>query len=262
MREQIINQIETAWAGKTCLCFDKLESTNDYAKELANQGKVHGILIVAEEQTAGRGRRGRSWKSKPGDAVAMSLCLEPGFAPEKSAGLTLTAALAVAEAIGETAGLDAQIKWPNDLVVNGRKVCGILTELYLKPDGYTVVIGIGINVNTTQFPEEIREIAGSLKLETGSEISRAALITSVMKHFEKRYEQFEQTEDLSLLIKAYEQRLVNRDRQVKVLDPNGIYEGIAKGINRFGNLIVICGDGTKKEIDSGEVSVRGLYGYV
>ncbi len=262
MREKILNQLETAWAGKTCLCFDTLESTNDCAKELAKRQSVHGTLVVTRHQTAGRGRRGRSWECSPGDAIAMSLCLEPAFAPERSAGLTLVAALAVAEAIREVTMTRPQIKWPNDIVVNGKKVCGILTELLSKPEGYAVVIGIGVNVNTMEFPEEIREIAGSLKLETGKEIPKEALIASVMKYFEQFYEQFVQTEDLSLLKDRYEEMLANRGKQVRVLDPNGVYEGIAGGINRFGNLIVICKDGTKKKIDSGEVSVRGLYGYL
>ncbi len=262
MRERILNQLETAWAGKTCLCFDTLTSTNDYGKELAKQRNVHGTLIVADRQTAGRGRRGRSWEGKSGDSIAMSLCLEPRFSPEKAAGLTLVMALAAAEAVLEVTKAKPQIKWPNDLVVNGKKICGILTELFFTPDGYAVIVGVGINANTMRFSKELTDTASSLRLETGQEIVREQLIASVMKHFEKAYELYEQTEDMSLLKERYEALLVNLERSVRVLDPRGAYDGIARGINDAGNLIVDASDGTRKEIDSGEVSVRGIYGYV
>ena len=262
MRMKILNQLETAWAGKTCLCFDTLDSTQSCGKELAKKEHVHGTLIIAESQTSGKGRRGRVWQTQEGSAIAMSLCLEPKLRTDHAAGLTLVMALAVAEAIREVAGAEPQIKWPNDIVLNGKKICGILTEMCLKEGGYVVIIGVGINVNTDEFPEKIRTIASSLKIETGREISREILIASVMKYFEKFYEQYEQTEDLSLLKARYESMLANKEKEVQVLDSKAPYQGIAKGINSAGNLIVVCEDGTEKEVYSGEVSVRGLYGYV
>lgn len=261
MRTKILNKLKTAWAGKTCLCFDTLDSTNDYAKKILKEQKVHGILIVADSQTAGKGRRGRIWQSPKGTTISMSLCLEPKLSTQHVAGLTLVMAMAVAEAIREATGAEAKIKWPNDIVLNGKKICGILTELLFKADGYAVVIGAGINVNTTEFPEEIRDIASSLKIETGKDIQREELVASVMKYFETYYEQYEQTEDLTLLKVKYESMLANKDREVRVLDPKTPYTGIAKGINSAGNLLVVCEDGTKREVYSGEVSVRGLYGY-
>lgn len=255
-------KLETAWAGKTCLCFDTLDSTNDYGKELGKKESVHGTLILAESQSAGKGRRGRVWQTPKGSTIAMSLCLEPKLRPENAAGLTLVMALAVAEGIREVTGANPQIKWPNDIVLGGRKICGILTEMCFKDGGYVVVVGVGINVNTEEFPDEIREIAGSLKLTTGREFSREAIIASVLKYFEKFYEQYEQTEDLSELKAVYESMLANKGREVSVLDPKEPYKGVAKGINSSGNLIVVCEDGTEKEVYSGEVSVRGLYGYV
>lgn len=262
MKTEILNQLETAWAGKSCLCFDVLESTNDYGKELAKKQPVHGTLIVADTQTAGKGRRGRVWQSPGGTTISMSLCLEPKLRADKVSGLTLVAALSVAEAILEVTGAAPQIKWPNDIVLNGRKICGILTEMCLKDNTYAVVVGIGINVNTESFPEEIKEMASSLKLETGKEVSRVRLIAAVMKYFEVFYEQYEQSSDLTLLRQRYESMLANRDREVQVLDPTAPYTGIARGITAAGNLVVICKDGTEKEVSSGEVSVRGLYGYV
>lgn len=262
MRTKILNELKTAWAGKTCLCFDTLDSTNDYAKVLAKNESVHGTLIVADTQTSGKGRRGRVWQSPKGSTISMSLCLEPKLPTDRVAGLTLVMALAVAEAIKEVTGLKPQIKWPNDIVINGKKICGILTEMCFVDDHYAVVIGAGINVNTDSFPEEIREIAGSLKIESGKEISREKLIAAVLKYFEGFYEQYEQTMDLSLLKERYESILANKDREVNVLDPQTPYTGVAKGITCEGNLVVVCEDGTEREVYSGEVSVRGLYGYV
>ena len=262
MRMNLLNELETAWAGKTCLCFDILDSTQEYGKELAKTESVHGTLIVADTQTAGKGRRGRIWQSPKGTTISMSLCLEPKISVEHISGLTLVMALAVAEAIKELTGSEPQIKWPNDIVVNDKKICGILTELRFQKGKGIVIIGVGINVNTEEFPEEIREIASSLKIETGKEICREALIASVMKYFERFYEQYEKTEDLSLLREAYENMLANKDRCVYVLDPQQPYQGVAKGITDAGNLIVVREDGTTCEVYSGEVSVRGLYGYV
>lgn len=262
MKTEILSQLETVWAGRNCLCFDVLDSTNDYGKELAKKQPVHGTLIVADTQTAGKGRRGRIWQSPGGTTISMSLCLEPKLQADQVSGLTLVAALSVAEAIREVTGADPRIKWPNDIVLNGKKICGILTEMCFKENTYAVVIGIGINVNTESFPEEIQEVASSLKLETGKEISREKLIAFVMKYFEMFYEQYEQRSDLTLLKQRYERMLANKDREVQVLDPVAPYTGIARGITAAGNLVVVCRDGTEKEVSSGEVSVRGLYGYV
>ncbi len=262
MRIKILNELETAWAGKTCLCFDTLDSTQEYGKELAKTESVHGTLIVADAQTAGKGRRGRIWQSPKGTTISMSLCLEPKISLKHMAGLTLVMAMAVAEAIKEVTGGNPLIKWPNDIVVNGKKICGILTELSFRDGNGVVIIGVGINVNTEEFPEEICEIASSLKNEIGKEISREALIASVMKYFERFYEQYEKTENLSLLRGVYESMLANKEKQVHVLDPKQPYYGVAKGITDDGNLVVVREDGTRCEVYSGEVSVRGLYGYV
>ena len=262
MKTKILNELETAWAGRTCLCFDTLDSTNDYAKMLAKQGSVHGTLIVADTQTAGKGRRGRVWQSPKGSTISMSLCMEPKLPTDRVAGLTLVMALAVAEAIKQAAAVTVQIKWPNDIVLNGKKICGILTEMCFADGHYVVIIGAGINVNTEDFPKEIEMIASSLKKETGRELSREKLIAAVMKYFESYVGKYEKTQDLSLLKERYEELLINRGKEVQVLDPKAAYTGMAKGITKEGNLVVVCQDGTEKEIYSGEVSVRGLYGYV
>ena len=176
--------------------------------------------------------------------------------------LTLVAALAVVEGIRGETGLNPQIKWPNDLVVQGRKICGILTEMSIEMTWINyVVIGIGINVNQNEFPEELKDCASSLKMETGRRFRRSHLIAAVMEHFEMYYEQFLQEGSFAGLRKQYNELLVNKDRQVKILEPGNHYEAYALGINDTGELIVEKEDGSVQNIFAGEVSVRGIYGY-
>ena len=247
----------TKWAGKSIFVFKETDSTNIQAKAGGEKGEPHGTLYVAESQSAGRGRRGRRWESPAGESIYMSLLLRPEFPPVKAPMLTLVMALAVARALREQTGVDVQIKWPNDLVVQGRKICGILTEMSID----YVVIGIGINVNQNEFPEELKDCASSLKMETGRRFRRSHLIAAVMEHFEMYYEQFLQEGSLAGLRKEYNELLVNKDRQVKILEPGNHYEAYALGINDTGELIVEKEDGSVQNIFAGEVSVRGIYGY-
>lgn len=257
------SRIRTRWAGRNLSYLKETDSTNNDAKRCMEEGGVHGTLIVAERQTAGRGRRGRLWESPEGTAIYMTIGMKPEFAPDKVSMLTLVMALSVAEAIEEQSGLEAGIKWPNDVVVNKRKVCGILTEMILEAEYIRcVVTGVGINVNQPSMPEEIAQTATSLFIEKGEKLSRAALIESVMRHFENNYDCFIGSLDLSELKEAYEARLANKDQLVRVLDPKGEYEGIARGIRCTGELIVELPDGIVREVYAGEVSVRGYYGYV
>lgn len=260
---EIGSRLQTRWAGRNLQYLKETDSTNNDAKRCMEEGGVHGTLIVAERQTAGRGRRGRLWESPEGTAIYMTIGMKPEFAPDKVSMLTLVMALSVAEAIEEQSGLEAGIKWPNDVVVNKRKVCGILTEMILEAEYIRcVVTGVGINVNQTAMPEEIAQTATSLFIEKGEKLSRAALIESVMRHFENNYDCFIGSLDLSELKEAYEARLANKDQLVRVLDPKGEYEGIARGIRCTGELIVELPDGIVREVYAGEVSVRGYYGYV
>lgn len=251
------------WAGKETKYLQTVDSTNDYAKKLAMDGGVHGLLVTAEYQMGGKGRRGRSWVTPAGTAIAMSLVLRPELEPVKASMLTLVAGLAVTEAIREVTGLDALLKWPNDVVVDGKKTTGILTEMTMKGTAIDfVILGIGINVNVPQFPEEIRETATSLMLETGHEIDREQLIRACLEAFEKYYERFVADGDLSGLKEDYESVLANQDRQVRVLEPGNEYTGIARGIDELGQLLVEKEDGSVVKVYAGEVSVRGIYQYV
>lgn len=262
--EEIASFLTTEWAGRTVYHFGETGSTNIDAKRLAEEGAPHGTLVVADTQTMGRGRRGRGWESEDnGKAVYMTLLLKPQFSPEHASRVTLLMAMAVTSALEEVCdGQSVQIKWPNDVVLNGRKVCGILTEMSAEP-GYIhhVVIGTGINVNQSSFPKEIEETAASVFRETGREQPRAKIIARVMFFFEQYYECFVRTYDMSALRGQYEAHLAGVGRQVRVLDPKGEYTGVSRGITDGGELIVEKEDGTRCEVYAGEVSVRGLYGY-
>ncbi|MCR5792567.1 MAG: biotin--[acetyl-CoA-carboxylase] ligase [Lachnospiraceae bacterium] len=266
-------------------------STNNEAKKYVEQHPAangqeswDGTLFIAEQQNEGKGRRGRNWISPKGSGIWMSLLLKPDINPANASMLTLVSAMAIARGIQKTVAekslqeesqdtdrdhahsvedeMQIGIKWPNDIVVNGRKVCGILTEMGSEMDYINyVVVGMGINVNTEDFPQEVKEIATSLRLETGEHIKRSELVAEIMFYYEAYYRKFLKTEDLSLLIDEYNELLINAGREVRVIEQDTETVGIAGGIDKEGCLLVKCGEQTRK-IRSGEVSVRGLYGYV
>ena len=260
----ILNMLHTDWAGRNPVFRAVTGSTNTDAAELAAAGAVHGTLVIADRQQAGRGRRGRVWESPAGENVFMSIVLRPRIPAEKAPMLTLVMALALAEGISAISGVQAGIKWPNDIVIHRHKICGILTEMHMNSDGSIrdIVIGVGINVNMQEFPASIRDMAGSLYTETGEKYDRNELIASVMEHFEKNYDIFAEAESLAPLKAAYEKRLLNLGQEVRVLDSTGEYTGRALGITLTGELTVESENGNITDVNAGEVSVRGLYGYV
>ena len=260
---EIESRLETEWAGNPVIYMDETDSTNIQAKKLGEAGGKHGTLVVSDRQTAGKGRRGRGWESPSGASIYMSILLRPEFLPDKAPMLTLVMALAVAEAVQEVTGEAAGIKWPNDIVLNKKKICGILTEMSAEIDYINhVVIGVGINVNTESFPEEIQKTATSLAIETGKKWKRPDLAAAVMRYFENYYNMFAEAQDLKPLQERYNRLLVNKDRELQVLEPGHEFGGTALGINETGELIVRKADGSIEEIYAGEVSVRGIYGYV
>lgn len=299
-RTELESRMHTAWAGKELHYFDSVDSTNIRAKRLGEEGAPHGSLVVADQQTAGRGRRGRAWISPAGSNIYFTILLRPEIVPDKASMLTLVMALALAEGIaaacggtkrlqgdasdgtgqsredsrqqevlsGDSTGQSGVtvpgIKWPNDIVLDGKKACGILTEMSLSVEQDSIqylVIGVGINVMKQDFPEELQDHAIALE-EVYGPVGRSSLLVAVMEAFERNYDDFIRAGSLAPLRKRYQSLLVNRDRQVRVLDPKGEFDGIARGIRDTGELIVELPDGSCKEIYAGEVSVRGIYGYV
>ena len=250
-------------------CFSSIDSTNTKAKQLAELGEAEGTLVTAEEQTAGKGRRGRSWESEPGVGIWMTLLLRPSLLPVKVSGLTLLAALALVRAIKDVCRLDAQIKWPNDVILAKKKICGILTEMSSEENYvHYVVVGIGINANMASFSREVEETATSIYLQTGKKINRAELAAAWIQSFCEYYGQFIKRQDLSFVTEEYNSVLANKDKEVRVyygmagqISLENTDVGIARGIDRDGALLVDM-KGQRKRIVSGEVSVRGLHGYV
>lgn len=279
----VAKKLTTWFWGHPVYFFDEVDSTNNVIKLLAEglsvsqttqgmqvEGEVwaakacEGTLAIAEYQSAGKGRRGRRWEGEKGVNVFMSFLLRPQIQPENASMLTLILAMAGRKAVEEVTGLRSQIKWPNDLVVNGKKICGMLTEMSAEMDEvHYIVAGIGINVNSKTFAPELKDKATSLSLELGRDVPRSDVIAAYGKAFEEYYEKFLQTQDMSLLIEEYNQCLVNMNRGVRVLEPQNDYSGVSLGINAQGELLVRRDD-TKDvvAVRSGEVSVRGIYGYV
>ena len=262
-KEEVQSRMNTWWIGRQAEYFSQIDSTNQYAKRAAEEGAAEGLLVIADEQTKGRGRSGHTWTTPPGTAIAMTLLLRPRIAPEKISMVTLITGLAVAQACRSLYGVDAGIKWPNDVVIGGRKLCGTLTEMTTDMHSVSyIVIGTGINVNIRSFPEDLKDTATSLYLELGREVSRAELIAEVMKNFEEAYLPFLEAGSLAGILEEYNGMLVNKDRAVRVLQPSDSFSGTALGINELGELLVKREDGAVVNVYAGEVSVRGIYGYV
>lgn len=257
--------------------YDEIDSTNNEAKRVAeNEDTKDGTLFITESQTTGRGRRGRNWASPKGSGIWMTLLLKPQIPPASASMLTIVSAIAMVEAINKAldeASENAQdavldkssvcgIKWPNDIVLNGKKICGILTEMSAEMDYiHFVVIGIGLNANTLEFDESIRDVASSILKETGIKINRSRLVALFSRCFNGVFETFVKSGDLAGLKERYNNMLLNRDREVKAIYSDRTVEGVARGINDVGELIVDTDEG-EIIIRAGEVSVRGLYGYV
>ena len=243
-----------------------MDSTNSYLKRIAAEGAPDGAVAVADEQTAGRGRRGRSFSSGPGRGVYLSALLRPQLAPEKILPLTALGAVAACDAVERTCGVRPQIKWTNDLVLNGKKLSGTLTELSLEGESGALqyaVIGIGVNCNNASedFPPELREVATSLYLETGKRVQRAALAAALIEELDKLYAAL-QSGDTASYLTAYRRDCLTLGREVQLLWQDVKEKVTALDVDDQFGLVVRRADGTVETIRTGEVSVRGLYGYV
>lgn len=250
------------WKDAPLVVYSETDSTNIQANRMAEEGAPEGTLVVADVQTSGKGRRGRSWVTPSGVSLAMSFVLRPAFAPERASMLTLVAAVACRRAVAELTGADPLIKWPNDIVLNRKKLCGILTEMKLEEqDIRQVVVGIGFNVCQEHFEGELEDKATSILMETGQHISRAELCCRVMKHFGELYGSFCEVQDLSFLQEEYDRALISHGQEVRVLAPAGEWTGVSQGIDVQGSLQITDAEGNLRSVNAGEVSVRGLYSY-
>ncbi|MGN0999258.1 MAG: biotin--[acetyl-CoA-carboxylase] ligase [Faecousia sp.] len=244
--------------------FDTVQSTNTLARAMAEGGAPHGTVLVADRQTAGRGRRGRSFLSPPGMGIYMSVILRPQAAPAELMHLTCSAACAMCDAVEKSAHFRPGIKWTNDLVYGGRKLAGILTELSLNSGGEIAYAVIGIGINCCQreedFSPEIREIAGSLSMAAGKPIDRcavAAAMTEALWRMDTRL-----LSDRQKILQQYRKDCVTIGRDVSLVRSDSVRHGHAVGVDDEGALLVCFPDGHTEAVNSGEVSVRGMYGYV
>lgn len=245
-------------------CFDTIDSTNVQAKTMGLQGAPHGTALLAKEQTAGRGRLGRSFHSPGDQGIYLSLVLRPGCHATELMHLTCSVGCAVGDAIESVTGLRPGIKWTNDLVFGKRKLGGILTELSLDNEGNVnfAVVGIGINCSqgSTDFPQEIRDIATSLRQVTGKEVSSAQLAAAILSSLHRMSDRL--LSHREEILERYRADCVTLGKEISVVTPSSVRHGIAADIDPEGALLVDFPDGHREAISSGEVSIRGMYGYV
>lgn len=220
--DEIKSVLKTKCFGTKIFAYSEVTSTNKLAKEKASQGAQEGTLVIAEAQTAGRGRLGKAWESPYGSGIWMSLILRPLVLPQDVSGITLIAGLAICQAIRELTHLQAYIKWPNDVVINGKKVCGILTEMSAEMEQVNhVVVGIGINVNIKDIPEALKEVATSLSIEGEKEYVRKDIIAQVLMCFERHYKAYIQEGSLKPILDQYKALCITLQNQVKVINKDG-----------------------------------------
>ena len=257
--------METQIIGKRIEVHQAIDSTNNRARELALEGVEEGTLIIAETQLEGRGRLGRNWISPKGKGIWMSLILRPNLPPDQAPRITAIAAVAIRKALNRATGLDIGIKWPNDIIIDGKKVCGILTEMHADIDRiHYVVVGMGINVNMTQkdFPTDISSTATSLRIALNRSLDRRQLIALIMEEIEEVYLKYLENRDFEQILHQCRQYSVTLNRSVKVIGRDSTIEGIAIDFDEDGALLVKTHDGNIIKVMSGDVSVRGEQGYV
>ena len=257
---------KTAVVGRTLKCFNELDSTNIRAKQLALEGAPDGTVVTADCQSAGRGRMDRSFQSPKGKGVYLTVLLRPHLPPERLLPVTAMAGVAVCDAVEELCGVRPGLKWPNDPVLGGKKLCGILTELSLEGETGRVqylVLGIGVNVLhvAEDFSPEVAEMATSLSLALGHPVSRPALAAAEIRALDRLYASL-LAGDLTPYLAAYRRSCVNLGRTVQLISPDGSRETAqALDVDEDFSLVVRTASGAVKTVRSGEVSVRGMYGY-
>ena len=261
MNLQEIKQSCSSFMGKEIEFYEEIDSTNIRAKNWGQEGAIEGSLVIAEKQSAGRGRMGRQWSSPKGEGIWMSLIVKPNIDIEKIPQLTILAGLSMCCSIRQITGLDVGIKWPNDLVIHNKKVCGILCEMVKTKNELAVIVGIGVNVNSKKFPDDL-PYATSLYLESNKVVSRERIIEKFLSDFEKKYKLYIQTCSLVNFIEEYKNFCINLNKQVKIIERQEEFIGMVRDIDQDARLIVEKEDGSVMSILSGEVSVRGLYDYV
>ena len=235
--------------------FFKVDSTNTVALRLGEEGEPHGTVVLAEEQTAGRGRAGRSWVSEKSSGIHASVLLRPPISPAQASLLTLVAGLAARDAVVEETGIEVDIRWPNDLLAGGRKFCGILTEMRAEPDRvHYAVVGMGINVNQTKMPAELAHNATSLRMVTGRAHPRIDLLIRLLRHLDRYYNQFIAEGAAPILRRFAEVSSYYEGKRVRIIAAAETYVGITAGLEPSGMLRVKRDDGRIQAVVCGDMA--------
>ncbi len=255
MPQMVRRRLHGTTLGKRIYHFFKVDSTNSAALQLGHEGEPHGTVVVGEEQTAGRGRAGHSWHSEKTSGIYVSVILRPQIPPAQAPLLTLLSGLAVREAVAEQTGLRPDVKWPNDVLLHGKKFCGVLTEMHAEPDRVEfVIVGIGLNVNHARMPEELSALATSLRIESGRVHSRIELLAKLLRWLDRYYNQFLTEGPEPILARFAEVSSFARGKRVRVSTPGESYVGTTAGLDPGGLLRVTRDDGRIATVLSGDVS--------
>ncbi len=249
--------LKTRIFGNKIYTFDNIDSTNNCAKAVAGCGAQEGTIVIAEQQTDGRGRLGRLWQANPNENLMFSIVLRPKVSPEGLNLLPLYAAVGVAEAVERTTNLKVECKWPNDLLLNKKKIAGILIEASIKQNIVEhVVIGVGINVNQQKFNGELERKATSLRLETGREMDRAMLFRETLISLEKSYNSLS-SKGLQTIVPLWLNRSTMINKPISVSQNGNLMSGVVKGLSTDGGLILQA-DGMEKTLFAGDVTIVGM----
>lgn len=258
-KEAIKTLLNTDIIGKNLIILDSVDSTNSYLKQLGAQGAEEGTVVITTDQSAGRGRLGRKWETQTDKSLAISILLRPQAVNISDLAITPLAGLAVSNAINNLCLIDSKIKWPNDIIVNNKKLCGILTEACFSEEKLDyVVVGIGINVSNALFSDEIQHKATSILKETGKQTDINKLVAYIINYFEK-YVLFNRLQLTGESVVEYRSMCATIGRQVIFNRGNRDISGMATGVNNKGELQVMLSDGTIATVNSGEVIVQGIY---
>ncbi|MBL4954160.1 biotin--[acetyl-CoA-carboxylase] ligase [Neobacillus sp. OS1-32] len=255
--DEIMLGLTTCFIGKNIHYEESVESTQKIAHQLAAKNVPEGTVVIADEQRSGRGRMNRNWHSPKYTGIWMSLILRPNIPLSKAPQLTLLTAVAIVQAIEEITGITAEIKWPNDVLIQGRKITGILTELQAEADRiHSIIIGIGINVNQKKedFPRELQEKASSLLIEKGTPVSRAEMIRSIFKHFEKLYLLYLDKGFFPIKL-LWESYAISIGKILKARTLTEVIEGKALGITEEGVLKIEDASGTIHHVYSADIEL-------
>lgn len=255
---EILSRLQTKWLGHEICYQDSVDSTNNVAKTIANNGCANGFMVVAEEQGSGKGRLSRGWISPYAKGIWFSVVLKPPFLPQEASKCTLLAAVAVVKSVNKLKGVHAAIKWPNDVLLNGKKLVGILTEMNAEFGHINyVVIGTGVNTNGTpeDYPPEVKNLAVSVADAAEEPFSRVELLADILKNMEDLYE-LALAEGFAPVLEEWRKCSCTLGQEVKVIAPDCTYFGKALDIDEEGLLIVQKEDGTIEKVVAGDVSIR------